>query len=496
MSVKVSQVLVVGRDAAAWLTALGLQRALGRTGVTIRVVELPSLLKPADVYAAVPSLAALHSLLGLEERAVLEATSGLPVLGQRFSNWSGGGKPFVHGYDTRRVAIGDIDFLQFWVRARGEGLKVELDDFSLAAAAARQGRSPLGRDGARIEAPVAPGYHFDARSYVDHVRRAALAAGVEGRSAGLRAIHREGDRIVSVILDDGLAVTADLFIDASGAGATLIGGSPGAAFESWRDLFGADRILVGTAPALRPLPGHSEISAFSAGWLGLFPLRDRTGVTAVYDSALRSDREVAEGIPVLTGLPLVGEVTVEPFTPGMRPAWVGNCIAIGAAAVALEPLDSVLLHLIHTGLSHLIALFPVESAIMPEAAVFNAGFASHVRNIRDFQLTHYALNRRFDEPFWDRARDVTLPEPLAARLRLFEARGTALIHEDESFQEQNWTSIFVGHGLTPRDVTPLVDRVPVADQMGKFRGLLAQVAEDVRAMPRVDDEFGTGGARR
>ena len=490
----VRQVLIVGRDAAAWLTAMALQPAFGRTGVTVRVVELPSLLGPADVYAAVPSLSALHDLLGLKDHEALAAAAGVPMLGQRFSNWSGAGRPFVHGYDTQRVTIDDLDFLQYWVKARGEGLKVELEDFSLAAAAARQGRSPVESDGTQVEAPVAPGWHFDAQTYVDLLRRRALAAGVEGRAAGVRTVNRAEDRIASITLDDGLTVSADLFIDASGVEAVLIGDSPGAAFESWRGQFKADRILVASAPALKPLPGHSEIAAFSAGWLGLFPLRDRTAITAVYDSSVMSDRDVAQAMPILCGRPVTGEVTVEPFAPGLRSAWIGNCVAIGASAVALEPLDAIQLHLIHMGLSHLIALFPVDAERMPEAPVFNAGFASHVRNVRDFQLTHYALNRRYDEPFWDRARDASVPERLAERLRLFEASGTVAIYDDESFQEQNWTSIFVGHGMIPRNYSPFIDRAPVEEQMAKFRGLLARVAEEVRAMPEVESQFG-GAAR-
>lgn len=496
MSRKVQQVLIVGSDAAAWLTALGLHRALGRTGLTVRVVELPSPLGAADVYSAVPSLAALHGLLGLKEPEVLASTAGLPVLGQRFSNWSGPARPFVHGYDTQGVVIDNLEFLQFWTKARAEGLRVELDDFSLASVAARQGRTPIASDGHQVEAPVAPGYHFDAGAYVDLVRRAALAAGVEGRSAGLRTVNRSGNRIVSVTLDDGLTVPADLFIDASGSEALLSSGQPETTFESWRDLFRADRILVSSAPALRPLPGHSEIAAFSAGWLGLFPLRDRTAVTAVYDSSILSDREVVEAIPVLTGIPMSGEATVESFTPGMRPPWTGNCIAIGSAAAVLEPLDAIQLHLVHTGLSHLIALFPTDADHMPEASVYNAAVAAHVRNVRDFQLAHYVLNRRYDEPFWDRARKAPLPERLAERIRLFEARGVVALHDDESFQEQNWTSIFVGHGLVPRDFTPLVDRVPVEEQMSTVRGLLARVAEEVRAMPDVDSQFGASGAGR
>lgn len=492
MSRPVRRVVIVGRDAAAWLTALALQRAVGRTGVTVVVVELPTALDQADVYSAVPSLGALHALLGLSEIGVLDGARGLPVLGQRFANWSRARAPFMHGYDTQRPAIRDIDFLQFWVKARGEGLKVEFEDFSIAAAAAKQGRTAVERDGSPGSQTIAPGYHLDALGYVDVVRRAAMACGVHHVPARLAAVSRENDRIASVTLADGRMIEGDLFIDASGVDAALIGGFPDSAFETWTDGFGSDRILVASAPALKPIPAFSQIAAFRAGWMGLYPLRDRTAVVAVYDSRTQGDRDVLEAIPVLTGLAIEGEAAVAPLAVGARSAWRGNCVAIGEAAVVLEPLDAVHLHVIHMGITHLIALFPADADAMPEAEVYNRGFDAHVRNVRDFQLAHYRLNQRFDEPFWDRARNGPIPPDLQSRMDLFSARGRVILFEDESFQEQNWASIFVGHGLIPRSYDPFVDAVPADEQMGKVRSLLTLVADEVRSMPALDAHFGAG----
>jgi tryptophan 7-halogenase len=486
----VGQVVIVGRDAAAWLTALALRRAFGRTGVAVTVVELPSLLDEVDVYAALPSLGALHTLLGLKAGDVLAGSAGLPVLAQRFANWSRGRAPFMHGYDTERPAIRDIDFLQFWVKARGEGLKVEMDDFSIAAAAAKQGRTPIEPDGASASRTVASGYHLDARAYVEVVRRAALRSGVTATSDRISNVEREDSRIASVTLESGRRVTGDLFIDASGIEAALIGGQPDAAFKPWDDGVSTDRILVASGPALDPLPAFSQIAAFGAGWLGLYPLKGRTAVVAVYDSAIQSDREVLQAIPVLSGLAIEGDVTVAPLNAGARPAWRGNCVAVGEAAVVLEPLDAVPLHLIHLGISHLIALFPVDADTIPEADAFNRGFASHVRSVRDFQRAHYRLNQRYDEPFWDAARDGAISSTLRSRLDLFGARGGMAQIEDDSFQDQNWASIFIGHGLIPRTYDPRVDAVPATEQMDKVRALLAVVAEEVRSMPDLNARFG------
>ena len=69
MTKRVQSVVVVGRDAPAWLVACALQRSLGATGLRVQVIELPSQQSSVDVYSAVPALGALHRLLGLEESA-------------------------------------------------------------------------------------------------------------------------------------------------------------------------------------------------------------------------------------------------------------------------------------------------------------------------------------------------------------------------------------------------------------------------------------------
>jgi tryptophan halogenase len=483
----VRRVVVVGRDAAAWLVALGLQRAFGRTGVAVHVVELPSLLRPVDVYAAVPSLGGLHRLLGLPEAVILTACRGVPTLGQRFANWSRSKPPFVHAYDIQRPAINEVSLLQYWVKAREQGLNVALEDFSLAAAAAKQGRFSADKGDPDSLAALSPGYHLDAVSYVRLVRQAALQSKVTASEGMLGSVERDGDRIGAILLDDGERIEGDLFIDASGAEAALIGGMSEGEFEPWSRWLGCDRILAASAPPLRPLPAFSQISAFAEGWIGLHPLQDRTALVACYDSADLSDEAMLEKLAVLAGVKLTGEAVTTPFRAGARPRpWIGNCIAVGDAAVSLEPLDAIQLHLVHIGLSNLIALFPVDAEAMPEAEAYNQAIGTHAANVRDFQIAHYKLNQRFDEPFWDRARESAGPASLDAKIALFASRGIVALYEDESFQDQNWSAIFIGHGLIPKSYDPSVDRIPQQEQIEKFRRLLQVIAAEVQKMPTIE----------
>src|SRR5262249_3101067 len=60
MSHAIRHVVIVGRDAPAWLSACALQYALGPAGVDVTVVELPSRAQAADLCISLPALEALH----------------------------------------------------------------------------------------------------------------------------------------------------------------------------------------------------------------------------------------------------------------------------------------------------------------------------------------------------------------------------------------------------------------------------------------------------
>jgi tryptophan halogenase len=501
MSRPIARVVVVGRDAAGWLSAFALQRAFGRTGLTVHMIELPSRLSAVEVYAALPTLANLHRLLGLDDNEVVSACAGVYVQGQRFSNWSKAKPAFMHAYDTQGVAINHVDFIQYWVKARAEGLAVDLEDFCLGAAAAKQNRYVLRNDTTDAFSNAAHGYHLDARTYVRLLKQCALKTGVVRTTGQVASVNRSGAHIQSVVLSDGQIVEGDLFIDASGVEAALIGAMPEAPFESWRHWFGADRIMAVSGKRLAPLPAFSQISAHINGWIGLYPLQNRTAIKCVYDSSSQSDEKMAEAIGVMTGLRIESEVVVAPLQPGARARpWVGNCIALGEAAVVLEPLDALHLHVIQLGLSRLIGFFPVEADALVEADIYNADITAHINNIRDFQIAHYKLNQRFDDPVWDRAREMSIPESLVYKLNLFAQRGRVALYDHESFEIENWNAIFVGHGVMPRTYDPLADALPREELIAKFKGMLRFIAEEVRTMPSLDAHLEIhapyGGARQ
>ena len=181
MDGKVSKVVIVGRDAAAWLAALALQQRFGQgpERIEVELVELPSALRRQDAYLALPAQQALHRLLGLDETRLLRACAGLYSLGQRFSNWSGPDTAFLHAYDTHGISLSHVGFFQYWLKARAQGLKVPLEDFSLGAAAAKEGRFVVLDDATRAFSNATYGYNLGARDYLRAIGKVAVAAGLK-----------------------------------------------------------------------------------------------------------------------------------------------------------------------------------------------------------------------------------------------------------------------------------------------------------------------------
>ncbi len=482
----VRKVVIVGRDASAWLTALALQLSFAKAGegISVELVELPSTLRPADVYVTLPTQQAFHSLLRLDENRLLRAASGLYVLAQRYSNWSGSAAPFMHAYDTHGISLSHVDFFQYWLKARANGLNVPLEDFSMGAVAAKQGRFVLLNEMNESFSKATYGYHLSAISYLQAIGKAALAAGIRHTVGEVATVEHRDSRIQSLTLKDGTTVDGDLFVDASGPEACLVRHLETDNFESWTDWLPCDRMMVATAPKLVPIPAFAQISAFREGWLGLYPLMNRTAMMAVYSSKHIEDSDMRQKMAALSGLRIEGDGVVSSIAAGTRSShWIGNCVAIGDTAVNLEPLDGVQLHMLHTGLTYLVSLFPVDRDDMKEAEIYNARIGSHAVGLRDFQISHYRLNRRFDEPLWDSAREQAVPGTLANKLHLFESRGIVAMQENETFQEENWTSIFIGHGLNPRTWDPLVDKTPEQEQIANCQRILKFIATEVESMP-------------
>ena len=481
------RVVVVGRDAALWLSANVIHAALGPSGVAVSAVELPSRLTGADVYATLPPLEALHNQLRIDEAALLRNVQGVFTLGQNFADASGAGEPFLHAYGAYGTAIDGQDFFAYWLKARGLGLRVGLEDFSLTASAARQGRLLVPDDETEKYGRSDYGYHLPAAAYARSLRGLAVHDGIAIHSAGAIAVERGADGVAAIRFDGG-RIEGDLFIDATGEG--LLADALDAPRESWRASFPGDRMLVASAPKFASIPAYAEVRAHPQGWLGLYPTLAQNHVVQVHASSLCSDEEALRTATATGGLPLT-DVSISALDPGMRTdAWTGNVVAIGDAAATFDPVHNVELLAVQTGLIKLLAFYPIGSDFSAERFEYNRQMRGTYERLRDFQALHYRING-YGAAFWALARQGEASPELAHRISLFQARGEIAPYEEESFAPDSWRAFFIGHGLMPDTYLPGVDRTAPDEMKAQFRHMLGFVKEQVLRQPTHDSYLQT-----
>jgi len=480
----VRDITLLGRDAPLWLAAAALRRALAPAGVTVRAVELPGEAGPADLYPTLPAIEALHNQIGIDEAALLRGVRGAFTLGQNFVDASGSGQAhFLHSYGAYGTGINGGDFFPHWVKARQHGLGVGLDDFSLTATAAHNGRLFLPDEASEIYGRSDYGYHLPAVAYAKSLKAIALHLGVEIFETANVVAEHGGDEIAALLLDDGRRVESALFADVTREG-VLLREALGGVFDAAE--MPGDRMLSALGPRFAALPVYAEVRAGQGGWTGLFPSLTYTHVVHIFSGAAGNDEAALRAAETASGLTLEA-VTIRALAPGVaREPWAGNVVGLGEAACSFDPVHGLVLHGLQLAIVHLLAAYPADGASFEaRRAEYNCAMRSHFARVVDFQIAHYRL-QHYAGPFWDAAREVPLPDELAHLIDVFRARGELAPQEDESLPADSWRALFTGHGIIPEGWRPAVDRIPADEVKVHFRKMLGFVREQVLRQPTHD----------
>lgn len=337
-------IVIVGRDAELWLAATALLEALRPIGVKVTAVELPSRLGRSSVYATLPALESLHARLEIEEPQLLRSTGGSFSLGWNIVRE--GAAPFFLAHGSYGAPIDGADFFSYWQKARRFGLDVQFENFSPTAMAARNGRILVPDESTETFGRTDYGYHLPAIAYCTMLKDRVHRLGVAIHQTLRVGVERngEGGHIRGVIPDGGTLIGGDLFIDASGADAALIGAGLGVATEDWRDLFPFDRVLTAAGQRYSTVPTYAELRVGADSWTALHGTQAATHVVHAYADD-GSNAEATAGAET-SGLAL-SEVAVTTSAPARRrEAWAANCVAIGGAACVFDPLFDLELHAI------------------------------------------------------------------------------------------------------------------------------------------------------
>lgn len=458
------KIVVAGSGPDAFIAATALLRALAGQGLDVTVVATGAARDARVGRFTLPSQPNLHGLLGIPEPAFLTETGGTFKLATAHLGWQGEGSAWLHAHGEIGVEFAGTPFYKYLLSEARAGRAHDPENFSLAGLAARRGRfaRPMGPPKSLTQG-FTYGFHLDERAYTDYLRAHAARCGVRLAAPLSRVTLDENGAIASLALEDGTTLTGDLFIDASGAEAKLIGAVSTASRIDWSALLPCDSMWSGVATPVENVPAVTQTVAGDAGWFWRAPLARSTVAGYVFSSRFADDGRARDALlafaPTINADPVLGR-----FSSGRRTSfWEKNCIAIGAAAVELEPLAGADLHLSQIGFATLMELFPrgADSAI--EAAEYNRLLTDHADRLLDFTLAHYHAGAPRAGAFWQATRAATLPSTLTAKLDLFSASGRINVLDHETFEETDWAWLLIGAGRVPASI-----EIQMRTQIGKM----------------------------
>jgi len=507
---RIRRIVIVGGGTAGWMAAALLARAFG-TQIEIRLIESDAIGIVGVGEATIPQIRLVNPFLGLDEDEVLRATQGTFKLGIQFNDWRRIGDSYLHAFGDIGLPLGLLAFQHYWLRSRARSGAADVHGrtsaaggsalptvagstgaaglwaYSLNAASAMANRfARIDKVGSSPINGTKHAYHLDATLYGKYLRQHSDARTVrrtEGRIIDVR-LRAEDGFIESVVLESGETIAGDLFIDCSGFRGLLIEGALQTGYENWQHWLPCDRALAVPSARVEPMRPYTQASARPAGWQWRIPLQHRNGNGHVYCSTFMSDDEAAS----LLLANLDGEALDAPrplrFTAGMRrQAWNRNCVTLGLAAGFMEPLESTSIHLIQSGVSRLLALFPDRHCDPALSAEYNRQTRFEYERIRDFLILHYRATERSDTPFWRHCGQIGMPESLLRKIELFRSSGQIVRDGEELFTEGSWLQVMLGQGIEPARHHPLADAITPAQLDEFLANIRTLIGRAVEAMP-------------
>ena len=483
----IRNIVIVGGGTAGWMTAAALSKVL--TGPwTITLVESEEIGTVGVGEATIPLINTYNTALEIDEDQFMRETHASFKLGIEFVNWGRIGDSYIHGFGPLGPDIGITKFHQYWLKLRQTGEASPLEHYSINIAAARankfmrarrdMGNSPL--------AEISHAYHFDASLYAAFLRRYAEARNVrriEGKIAGATTRPDNG-HVDAVVLESGLRVEGDLFIDCSGFRGLLIEQTLHTGYEDWSHWLPCNRALAVPCESVTPLAPYTRATARKAGWQWRIPLQHRIGNGHVYCSEFISDDEASETLMShLDGKALASPRPLRFVTGKRKKFWNKNVIAVGLASGFMEPLESTSIHLIQSTIARLTSFFPDQHFNPADIDEFNRQADFEMERIRDFLILHYKATERSDSEFWNYCRTMSIPATLQAKLDLWEQNARIFRESNEMFSEISWVEVFLGQHRTPRGYHPLVDALPKQKIIDFMRSVESTMHRCVEAMP-------------
>jgi tryptophan halogenase len=488
---RIKNIVIVGGGTAGWMTAAAFSKVLKNKYCNIRLIESDNISTVSVGEATIPQISLFNKILGIDENDFIRKTQSTFKLGIEFIDWKTKGHSYMHPFGSFGSNMDAIQFHHYWLKMHQQGKAPDIEEYSLAALAAKQGRfTRPQKAGNSPLSSISYAFHFDATLYAKYLREFSVNLGVERTEGKVVDVSlRNSDGFIdSVVLESGERIEGDLFIDCSGFRGLLIEGALKTGFDDWSEWLPCDRAVAMPCMAKNAVGPYTKSTAQDAGWTWRIPLQHRIGNGYVYPSKFVSDDEaVAILRKQMEGEP-IGEPNFLRWTTGVRKkGWNKNCVAIGLSAGFVEPLESTGLHLIQSAIAKLLGMFPTKDFDQADIDTYNDQLSTEMERIRDFIILHYKVTEREDTDFWRFCKNMDIPDNLRIKMDLYQANGRIYRQDTELFNETSWLAVMHGQGLKPKGYHPLVDTLEPTEIERRLHHIKSVIDKSVSVMPMHTD---------
>ena len=489
---RIKNIVIVGGGTAGWMTASALSRLLKNGYANVTLVESEAIGTVSVGEATIPEILTFNKMLGLEENDFVKKTQATFKLGIEFVDWTRLGDSYIHPFGSYGIDMDGIAFHHYWLKenqrrsAANEPL-LNLENFSIQATAARKDKfmRPVQANRSILER-IVYAFQFDAVLYAKYLREFAEDHGtnrIEGRIVDAKQDSETGF-IQSVKLENGQEIEGDLFIDCSGFRGLLIEGKLKAGYTDWSRWLPCDRAVAIPCETIGEPKPYTRATAHKAGWQWRIPLQHRTGNGHVYSSAYMSQDEATQILlDNLDGKPIADPKHLRFLSGHRNKFWDKNVIALGLSSGFLEPLESTSIHMIQSGISRLMKIFPFKGIVQAEVDYYNAETLEEYETVRDFLVLHYHLTERDDSDFWTYLRTMDIPDVLKTKMDLYRHNGRIFRKNNELFNETSWLAVFAGQKLQPSGYHPVADTIDAAEVSRRLEHIHGVMEQGAKVMP-------------
>jgi tryptophan halogenase len=448
------KIVIVGGGTAGWLAALMITKICGAIH-NVTLIESSSV---GIIGAGESSTGALRGILnnevfdyGCNEFEFMATAKATPKYAIHHKDWNGVGTDYIAPIDTTidESYIGTNFLLSAYIAqgipmqhasVNGRLVDSELTDFYL--------------EDNKILSANRHAYNFDARLAAKYLEK-KCSTNIKKIDAKIIEINlKENGFVESVLLDTGLTVSGDFYIDASGF-AKIFSKKLGISWIDYKEL-----TLNAAMPFILPYEkdkNHKFLATSWAqkyGWMWCVPKLDDLGCGYAYDDRFIDEEQAKKEIESVLQREIVPIKKIK-FSPGrMESVWNKNVLSIGLAASFLEPLEATSIHGTILQLNMFIFTHLKETLDRTindvNTKIYNETVSKIFDEFKIFLLIHYKNNRK-DTDFWiESNRLVSKNSKVAEVLEIAKTRLLTQTDVDNHYgcagaELYNWILCGLGH---------------------------------------------------